>query len=198
MDEVRTQDVGQFPDQFMDIGPETLRLAILQALPGVLEQTKRHRLVVADDIAVDLHRGTQAAQAVVQEIVAFRADGGDREVPHLRQRAGGAFGDQGPDFPLEPVGVLPQPFWVAVRDVVERAIDQSGKRLHRLAAAADQHDREIIAQRREIAIAGEHGGLQIALGERVERAARDSAGEVKGDERLKFCLHVRFALTVFA
>src|SRR5208282_5067576 len=91
-------------------------------------------------------------------------------------------------------------FWVAVRDGGERAIEQSGQRLHRLAvaAAADQDERKIITQRREIAIAGEHSGLQIALGERTERAARDSSGEVKCDERLKFCLHVRFALTVFA
>ena len=90
----------------------------------------------------------------------------------------------------------PSPFG---RDFLERAVEQRGKRLHRLsvAALADEHEREIVAQRREIAISGEQRGLQVAAGQRIALALRHSAGEMKRDVRLKFYLHAEIALVVF-
>ena len=173
--EFRTQDIGQFHDQPVDLGAEFLRLLILQGLPGVPEQLERHRLIAVDDLAVALERGAQTAQAFLQRFVVLGADAGGGEVAKLRQRPGGAFGDQLADFALEPAGMFAHAFAVAVGgDFLERAVEQSGKRLHRLsiAALADEHQREIVAQRREIAVAGEQRGLQVAAGQRVALALR--------------------------
>ena len=153
-DEIRAQDVGQLHDQLIDVGPELLRLAVLQRLPGVLEQPERHRLVAIDDLTVGLQRGAQAAQAVLQQLVFFRADAGGSGVPQLEQRPGRAFRDQLADLALEPDGMLSHPVAViAGRDLLERAIEQSGQRLHRLCIAPPhQHERKIVAQRGEIPV----------------------------------------------
>ena len=84
------------------------------------------------------------------------------------------------------------------RDRLSRGIEQRGERLHRLSVAARKQDqREIVAQRREIAVAGENRRLQVAAGQRVALALGHPAREMKRDVRLSFYLHAEFALVVF-
>src|SRR5471032_551436 len=91
--------------------------------------------------------------------------------------------------------MLSDPVSVAVRrDVLQRAIDQPGQRLHRLSAASRQNEREIVAQRAEVAISGKNRRLQIAAGQRGKFALGHSAGKMKRNMRLEFCLHAQIAL----
>jgi hypothetical protein len=198
--EIRAQDVGQFHDQLVDFGAEFLCLLILQGLPGVLKQPERHRLVAVDDLPVALQRGAQTAQAFLQQLVILCTNAGGAEIAKLRQRPGRTFRDQLADFPLEPAGMLSCAFSVAVRrDFLERAIEQGGKRLHRLSVApcANEHEWEIVAQRREIAVSGEKRRLQVTAGKRIALALGHSAREMKRDVRLKFYLHAEIALVFF-
>ena len=123
------------------------------------KQPERHRFVAIDDLTVSLERSPQTAQTVRQQFITFRANAGNTDVPQLGQRPGGAFRDQFADFPLKPDAILPHPFSAIVRGArLERAIDQSGKRLHRLpiAACAQEHEREIIAKRGQIPVSGKN------------------------------------------
>ena len=94
---------------------------------------------------------------------------------------------------------MPDPFSITVcRNVPERAIDQSGKRLYRLSIAActHEHQRKIIAKRGEIPVSGENCRMQIALGVRIELALGHPAREMKRDVCLKFYLHAKIAFVV--
>src|ERR1019366_1823873 len=84
------------------------------------------------------------------------------------------------------------------RDGPERAIDQSGKRLHRLSIAgcAHQHQRKIVAKGGEIPVSGENRGTQATLGMCIECAAGHPPREMKRNVCLKFCLHAKIALVV--
>ena len=104
---------------------------------SVLKQPERHRLIAVNDLAVARERGPQAAQAIRQQFVGFGADARGGDIPQLEQRPDHAFRDQFADFPLEPDAMPPHSFSVTVsRDGLDRAVDQAGKRLHRLSIAA--------------------------------------------------------------
>src|SRR5450755_1597377 len=91
--------------------------------------------------------------------------------------------------------MLSDPVSVCVRrDVLQRAVKQSGQRLHRVVAASGQNERKIVAQRAEVAIFGKDRRLQIAAGQRGKLALEHSAGEMKRYMRLEFCLHALIAL----
>ncbi|HEY5129412.1 MAG TPA: hypothetical protein VIJ35_19355, partial [Bradyrhizobium sp.] len=155
----------------------------------MLQQPKRHRHIAVHDLAVARQRGPKAAQAILQQFVTFRTNAGNTDVPKIRQRPGDPFCDQFSDLPLEPDGMLPDPFCVTVRrDGLERLINQSGKRLYRLAIAAraHEHQRKIVPKRGEIPVSGQNCRMQIALGVRIERTLGQPTGEMKRDVCLKF------------
>ena len=183
----------------IDVGPELLRLALLLDLPEVLKQSKRHRHIAVNDLAVARQRSPQAAQAVLQQFVGFGANARGRDIPQLGQRPDHAFRDQFADFPLEPDAIPPHPFSVTVRrDGLDRVIDQPGKRLYRLsiAACAREHERKIVSKRGQIPVSGENCRMQIALGVRIESALGQPTREMKRDVCLKFYLHAKIALVV--
>ena len=198
--ELRAEDVGQFHDQLVDFGARFLRLLLLLRLPGVPEQAERHRLVAVDDFAIGLQRGSQSLKIFRQCLVILRANASRGGIAKLRQRPCFAFREQLADLALEPRGMFPYALSVTVRrDLFERAVEQSGERLHRFSIArrANEHERKIVAQRRKIAVAGKNRRMQVALGKRIALALGLSAREMKRDVRLKFYLHAEVALVVF-
>ena len=187
--EVGAQDVGQFHDQLADIDAERLRFAFLRDLPEVTDQAGRRGAVAVDDLAIGLHSCAQPLQAALQRLIIF-CDARDGGVPQFRQRAGCAFRHLPADFALDPDRYFPDPIDIALcRDLLETAVDKSRQRLHRVSG---EDEREVVAQRGEIAISGEERRLQIA--QRGELTLRHPAGEMKRDMRLKFCLHAETAL----
>ena len=110
-------------------------------------------------------------------------------IAQCRQRPAGAFRDQLANFPFEPAGMLAQAFAIIVRrDFFQRPVEQSRQRLHRLVAAlAHKHERKIVAQRCEIAIAGKQRGPQFATGQRIALALGHPADEMKRNVGLMFC-----------
>jgi hypothetical protein len=96
--------------------------------------------------------------------------------------------------------MLSYPLFVTVcGNGLKRAVEQPGKRLHRFfnAGVGNEHEREIVAKRREITVSGENRRLQIAAGQRVALVLGHPAREMKCDVRLGIYLHAKIALVVF-
>ena len=129
----------------------------------MLEQEGRQRLVAVDQIAVGLERAAPAAQAVLQRfVVAGEPAGGI--VPQRREGPARAAREQDADLALQPEQMPGQTFVaVAARQAVNHFVDDAGQASHVVAIArvAQQHEREVVAQGGEVAVAREQGGAGI-------------------------------------
>jgi hypothetical protein len=155
------------------------------------ENTGRQRGVAIDQRPVDLESASCSGETVAQHVVFAHAKSLHSLVPQRRERAFGASGQQYPKLPLETQNVPRHALGVvAAGDVLQHAIEKPRNGLDPFAvgSAVDQHEGKVVAQRREVAVAREQRGAQ---GERFDglEAGGPSAGQVKGDVRLKFGFH---------
>ena len=76
--------------------------------------------------------------------------------------------------------------------IAERSVDEARQRLHEqvIGAIGDQHQRKIVAQLGEFAVAGEKGRTQIQSIDCVQMLARPPAGQEKSNVRLSIRFHV--------
>ena len=158
------------------------------------QQARGQRRIAIGQLAVDVHRGACAPQAVGQRFVrAVRTPGqtARRLVPQRAQRPGGAARCERADLLLQPQYMLPDALALAAaRGVGERVVDEARQRLHEqfIGRLGDQQQRKIVAQLGEFPVSGEQGRAQAQSIDRVQVLARPPAGQ----EKSNLCLSIRF------
>ena len=162
-------------DQPVDERPERFGLALLRALPDVAQHARRHRPVAVDDLAVELQLLGDVREHALGRRIAGRRKARRRLGPQLGEPSAGAARLQHADLALEPQHVLAQPLAVDAvrRDFLQHLVDHRGERTQRARSgtAVDEHQREVVAQARQVAIARKNRGPQAEAVDRVDTFA---------------------------
>ena len=132
-----------------------------------VEHARRHRAIAIDDLAVELQLFGEVGQHGFGRRIVRRGEPRRGFVPRARRALPRApRGEQRAHFALEPQHVLAQPlaFEPVRRDLLQHLVDDRRERAQRAGAgtAVDQHQRKVVAQPREIAVAREERGPQSA------------------------------------
>ena len=180
VDERGAQDVRQPDHQPLDGRPEALRFPLLRGPPHMVEDAGGHRGIAIDDLAVELQFFGEVGQHRLGRRVLGRSEPRRGGGPELGQRTARARGEECSQFALEAQHVLPQPlaFEPAWRDLLQDFVDDRGQRAQRArpGTAVDQHQRKVVAQPREVAVAREEGGTQRQAVDRVDAVALPPPG----------------------
>ncbi len=192
--ERRAPDVGKLPDQRVDQRAELAPLLRLRVTPRLLDDALGQRRITVDELAIHRQRIARLRQHARDGLVGAGAHALGRASPQLGQRPLLARGHQRAQLSLEPQHVLAQPFAVdaARRELGEKRRDHARQRMDVAAAGRRlrQHEREVVAQPRQVAVPGEERRPQGADIDRRETIARAIAGHVEDALILEFRRHV--------
>ena len=190
--EVRTENVRKLLRETGDDVAQTRCFRILHHAPRVGDKTLGQCGIAIDERSVDLEGGAGAAEAAAQRFVITCPEALRGRVPQCRKRPFDALGQQHPQLSLEAQHVPRHPLGVVtLGQILQEAIDDGGKRLNAVCAATvgDQHQRKVVTQRGEIAVAREQRGAQRERIDGLEAGGGALAREVKRNLRLKQGFH---------
>jgi hypothetical protein len=134
------------------------------------------------NLTVDPKRVARAVQVTGERFVGLRGQRFGRLVPQLRQRATSPCGREPADLPLHLQHAAAHAFagHAFGRELAQHAIHDARQRLHVFLAAAE-HDREVVAQRVEVAVCREQRGPQPGDGAFGRLCAGTAPGQVEDD-----------------
>ena len=195
--ERRAPDVGELAHQTVDERAELGALARLRVPPRLREEPRRQVPIAVDDVPVDLQRFARLHEHLGDGLVGAKPPRGDG--PELGQRAGGAGGEHRAQLALEPQHLLAQAFAFepARRDLAQQRAHDRRQRMRelRIRRRLRQHQRVVVAQARQVAVAGEHRRTQRADVDRRQAVAGALAGHVEDQLVLEFRGHVHCGLS---
>ena len=149
------------------------------------QQAPRHGVVAVDDDSVETHGLARVLQRIAQGRVASGGEPRHGGLPHLRQAARVAGGGRPTDVALDVQQLLAHRLAgrAGGRLVADQLVDQVGQRARERPARRgpfDQHQRKVVAQPRQVTVAGQQRRSQAQLADRLERRGGLAAGQVEG------------------
>ena len=189
----RAQDVGQLLHQTRQVDPEALGLGLLRHFPGLRDQACGHGGIAAEHFAIGTQRAAGLREPLLQRVAFAQSQARGSSLPQLGQAALRTGIDGAADFGLQLQAMAAHALALdaARRHVAQHRVNQLGQGLHELAAALrHQHQGEVVAQRRQLAVGRQQRRPQALAVDGAQSLAAAPAAEVEDDLVLVPGLHV--------